>query len=326
MSYAKNISLLSLFSFAFLMGADFDTQWCQMQKHYAALSATFQNNKRELQNYYVLPDWEKYQVALAHQIEGRPNPRFTRTQTFLETMVRQGMHDSQQTELNYLNYFLNDKNRNLISRFQDTNFGGIPFDCSQKQCSVNALGQLFYFAKIIHQKKYETIHSMLEFGGGFGTLCRISKQLLPDVTYAIIDLPEFLCIQYLYLSMTLENPDIIMHHSAPVSLTKGAIHLIPVYLLDDLDIHVDVFVSPFALSECPVSTQEAVCKKHFFNANLAYLTGQMNGWGTPENHGIFRNQSTVVHGIQNTYSHSFYHPFHEFYGGTVCSYEIIGEK
>ncbi len=313
---------------------DFVAEWKKMQDVYMKLLQTFSPNRHDLQQKYVLPDWKKYQDTIAKiimngpnaEIVGRPSSQFLLSKSFLETMLRQQFLVTQQIELNYLNYFLSPKNKSLVSKFEDSSFGGISFDCSERKCSVNTLGQLFYFAKIIEQKDYESIGSIVEFGSGYGCLCRITKMLLPNTTYIMIDLPEFLAIQSFYLNMTLDNAEIIVHYTVPQSYKPGAIHLIPVFLLEDLDIRADVFISPFTLPECSSITQQLVIEKEFFNASLCYATGLIDKRGTADQYGVLSNYDMVARGIKKLYTHSYYKPFHEYYDGTISSYEIIGVK
>ena len=303
---------------------DLEVEWKKMQAVYINLSVSFSQDIHGLQQKYVFSEWKRYQETIGQVIMGKPNECILLSDTLLATMVRQGFSQSQQIELNYLDYFLSPKNKSLLSKFADLSFGGISLDCPERNYSVNTLGQLFYFAKIIEQKDYESIGSIVEFGSGYGCLCRIAKTLLPNTTYIMIDLPEFLAIQSFYLNMTLDNTEIIVHHTVPQSYKSGAIHLVPVFLLEDLNITADVFVSPFALSECSSAIQRLVIAKKFFNASLCYITGQINGGGTPELPGPFNDQTTIVEGIKNVYTYNYYHPFHGFSGGKNCNYEIVG--
>lgn len=325
----KNRSLM-LLMVAFMAysadAVDFGSEWLNMQKKYHSILEKFSDTRVALQEKYVLKDWEKFQVALGNLINGSPNVNFLKHNFFLQTMLRQGITRVQQYELNYMNLFLNASNKKLVDSYKDTNFGGIPFDFRQRNCNVNTLGQLFYFSKVIEHYKYDTINTIVEFGGGYGCLCRIAKTLLPNATYVIIDLPEFIALQSFYLTMTLDGARIKVHLEVPHDLDSGYIHLIPVYLLDELELKTDVFISTFALSECPIYTHKSVVKKRFFDADLCYITGQINGWNPIGVEGPFKTEAAIVEGIRMLYKTSYFYPFHEDYDFKISSYELMGFK
>jgi len=70
-----------------------------------------------------------------------------------------------------------------------------------------------------------------------------------------------------------------MHSEAPTEYTPGAIHLLPVFLLDHLktEIKTDLFISTFAITETTEILQKTVINKNFFNASMCYIVGQLQG-------------------------------------------------
>jgi hypothetical protein len=69
------------------------------------------------------------------------------------------------------------------------------------QCMNNQLHQYFHLTKFENMRNvdirdYDTI---IEFGGGYGEMCRIAKSIKPSINYHIIDLPELHIIQDFYL-------------------------------------------------------------------------------------------------------------------------------
>jgi hypothetical protein len=296
--------------------SELDIEWYNMQVIYKILK------KNPVDQQYVLPIWRKFSRALESLINDPINYCFLMHPSISPPMLRIGFGNTTQFELNYLNNCLSLKNKNLLSLYQDVSIGGLPLDCPGKKCSVNTIGQMFYLGKILEQIDYESIDTFVEFGGGYGSLARITKSLLPNVSYVIIDLPELLAIQYLYLKTSLSNQTIVIY--TPGNLVKGAINLVPVSILKDLNLKATVFASNFALSESPFSTQELLINKNFFNADVCYINGQVDSWGT-NNSWQMPSHLIVIDTIKKLYKHTYTQPHHIF-DGAVCSYEIIGVK
>jgi hypothetical protein len=60
-----------------------------------------------------------------------------------------------------------------------------------------------------------------------------------------------------------------------VTLRHGAVNLVPIQFLDEVDVRCDLFLSTFALSETPSYLQQRVAEKRFLGARSLYLTGQL---------------------------------------------------
>jgi len=187
---------------------------------------------------------------------------------------RSGFKEPQQHELNYL------RSRpravgNLIRRYRESSIGGPALDCPELQISANSLGMLYYFTRIAEAAGLESLHTIAEFGGGYGCLCRVFLELLPrPPTYIIIDLPEMLALQYVFLKASSPAYKVVPHTTAPLRIEPGAVNLVPVHLADSLTARPDLFVSTFALSETPWKLQEKVARGGFFGSKSVYLVGQ----------------------------------------------------
>ena len=75
----------------------------------------------------------------------------------------------------------------------------------------------------------------------------------------MFDIPEMAAVQWLYLKTTLPEVTIIFHTEVPDFFEENAIHILPISLIDETDIKVDIFVSTFALSE---SSQNLTTENH----------------------------------------------------------------
>jgi hypothetical protein len=235
-------------------------------------------------------------------------------------MVRFGWTSSQDYEVYFLENCLSPETQKIMTRLSDTQFSGLPFECQKFNCSTNTLVHWYYVARTLEVLRNQQIKSVIEFGGGYGNLARTFKMAEPEATFVIIDLPELLAIQYLFLSSTLPETTKIIVHSQPTnSLETGAIHLIPSYIVEKCDLKSDIFISTFALSESSKDCQNVIANKNFFNSRLSYIVGQLEGW-----HDLNLTHHSFVHkAIRNQYKTVICEPSYLFFL-KVPAYEIFG--
>lgn len=109
--------------------------------------------------------------------------------------------------------------------------------------------------------------------GGFGGLASLFKRLVPSLTYTIIDIPEVLCVQKLYLDAILGLNTCVFNNTD--SVVPGKINLFSVVnpsLYENLI--TDLFVSAWALSESSLDSQLLVKSNQFFQASSILLAFQ----------------------------------------------------
>lgn len=294
------------------------TEWRAMQSVYTDLK------KIPFNQALVLPVWHSYASSLSRIILGAPHERFLVHDLLFRTMLRGGFGRVGHFELNFLQYFLSEKNKTVLKNFQDTRVGGLDFNCRNKQYAANTVGQLYYFGKIIESFPHEKINTFVELGAGYGSLARIAKTALPNITYVIIDLPELLSIQYLYLKLSMNSVDIIVHTNADMPFKEGAIHLVPIQIVKDISLNTTIFASHFALSESPEFTQKLIMDKKFFNADMCYIVGQVNSWGS-SNSLHLAHHSLVQNELNKQFSKVSWQPYHHF-DGAVANYEAIAYR
>jgi hypothetical protein len=114
---------------------------------------------------------------------------------------------------------------------------------------------------------------VVEFGGGYGNLARVFCNLGSLTRYAILDLPLFSCIQYVYLA-TVFGPDRIrLMDGTREDAGERKIRLVPLPLLEDTLVEGDLFISTWALSESAKQAYSHVKNREWFgsrNILLAY--------------------------------------------------------
>jgi len=299
----------------------FETIWFDMQSKYNNLKNKF-STLRDLDKYST-DYWKTTAKNFDNLIQGVPDINFLNNYNVGEAMVRTDYCRIQKFEECYLENCLSDKTKSIIKNFKDNDK-----DLLQKKstlnCSSSTLGHLFYASKVSENLNISP-KTIVEFGGGYGNLSHVFKQIYPEVTIIIFDLLESIALQYLFLKYTNPNIDIIVHGS-PIQddLQKNAIHLVPIYLLNECSFTTDLFISTFAITESSNFVQNLVIQKHFFNANLIYVVGQLNGW-KEAGHRWMTDHQNLISAIRNNYKKIQCNPYHIFEENHK-SYEMIAIK
>lgn len=287
-----------------------------MQEEYRELKKQESSSRTSLYH----PYWQQLQPKLCHLIMGQPKQDFLQNDnTIAGNMVRLTHNIGQKYEEMYLTHCVSPQTKQDLLRSKDTKFGSLPKDSKEFKCSISTLGHLFYAAKILEATKNRPLSTIVEFGGGYGNLARILKQIYPQTTIIMIDIPEMLVIQGLFLRSTLPHENVILHQKLPETLTPKGIHLIPVFFSEQLNLDADLFISTFALSEATEVCQNIIIEKQFYEAKVCYISGQLQGW----NNLNFVHHSHIHHAMRSLYPTVTCQPFHELLG-ELASYEIIG--
>lgn len=300
---------------------NFNDHWSDMQSVYENLLQGF-NVYNNPDKGYVFAYWQSLRNKIERVLRAAPRGNENNFLTVLPIdgqMIRSGFGKAQEYEASFLKHCVSPSTKDILKKFSETSLGGLPFDCKDFNCSINTLGQLFYAGRIIDTHPVGTLNTIFELGGGYGCLARIFLQVLPNITYVIFDLPEYLAVQHLYLQTSLPDVKLYAHNEMPEKLHPG-IHLIPVSMIEQFNHKTDVFVSAFAVSESTKELQVAVAKKAFFDATTSYIMGQLNGWGSQFN---FVNHQFVMQELRKNYTFSYSQPFHNFTSG-LQNYEIYG--
>ncbi|MFC1841595.1 putative sugar O-methyltransferase [Candidatus Dependentiae bacterium] len=299
-----------------LKNATFEKIWALMQNEYNIITNNYNVSKYEK---YCHTEWKKHRKNLEKIIYGKPNKNFLSNPIIAGTMVRSGINATQKFEIAYLEKCISSSTKDKLKQFKDVDAGWTPHTCKEFNCSVNTLGHLFYVAKIFEKLNHTEIKTVVEFGGGYGNLAHVLKKTQPDVTIVIFDLPELIALQSVFLRSNLPQEDIIVHYNSPENYKEKAIHLIPIYLLEDTKIDADAFISNFALSETSLEMQNIIFNKNFFNANICYISGQFKGCG-------FTNHGTVFEHLRYCYPNTEFQPFHFLSGKKIVAYEAIATR
>ncbi len=168
----------------------------------------------------------------------------------------------------------------VFTTLTESRVGNPYHECTDLAVSANTLGILYYFVRMDECIALERLRSVTEFGGGYGGACRVVLELLrTSPTYTIIDLPEILAFQYVFLRASLPdrtmNPVTVYTPATNHGVVKeGAINLVPSHQAFSLGLTGDLFFSTMAVTEAPLEVQKWVEESRFFDARAVYMVGQ----------------------------------------------------
>jgi glycosyltransferase involved in cell wall biosynthesis/radical SAM superfamily enzyme YgiQ (UPF0313 family)/Tfp pilus assembly protein PilF len=299
--------------------ADFSKRWRMMQAVYRGLLQQLdEDGIGKYDPSFVHSSWKEVSEAIMNLLTGEPNRKLFEHPVIRGVMVREGFSISQEYEVAYLKNCLRPETYEKIASFEESPFGNLRRECEEFHCSTNTLGHLFYAAKSHELFDSVQFKVIVEFGGGYGNLAMIFKHLHPQATIIVIDLPEMLALQYLFLRSSAVGAEVVIHGGRNLSIQSGAINLIPVFYIDALKERADLFISTFGLSETPLAMQRKLGRMKFFSANNVYIAGQLAG---ASNEHSWVEPASLHDEVRKQYRRVNVLPFHVFQNG-VKLYEI----
>ena len=142
--------------------------------------------------------------------------------------------------------------------------------------STNTIEHLYYLDRLIRNTESRLPTSVVELGGGFGSLARLVQVLSPNTTYVVIDYPEALAVVYLNLRLNFRELPIVFHKSSIDNILPGAVNLVPIWLVEELRFRPDLFLSTFALSETAEELRNLFADRAFLECDRIYLIGSVD--------------------------------------------------
>lgn len=112
------------------------------------------------------------------------------------------------------------------------------------------------------------VTTVVEWGGGYGNLAKLLLRLHGgSLTYVLIDNPVFAALQWLYLASVLGDDRVMLHRSPGTAIATGLVNVVPLGLVDELEIEGDLFVSTWALNESSDRAQCYVRDRRWFGGD-----------------------------------------------------------
>ncbi len=228
----------------------------------------------ELYNYlpddpdeFVTPFWKEKLDKIGSEFKPEPKVNFLQNGTITNTMFM-SMCDRVRQEYAYLKKSLTKSRLELllteclIGCPTTNDFDGI-------MTSSNTVHLLYHIIKYQNETDNNIPERILEWGGGYGNACRLFHKMSSKLTYTIIDVKFFTCVQRMYLTQIYGKDKINVG-----SYKEGKINLIPLGLLSELDIEAEMFISTWAISESSDIAQKYLLQKEVYKAKQFLMAHQ----------------------------------------------------
>lgn len=256
------------------------------KQQFRLLVKNFSNKYKEIENFddraMTIKQWRYFNEKLKSYFLPKPSFNFLRNQLILRTMFVTTGGVWLKKELNYLE---SNFSKRTLNKTLSEDLVGKPILLNTKYTtSHNSINHLYHIVRFLNStgSNITDIKTVVEWGGGYGSMAKIFKRLnATKITYIIIDTPLFSCLQWLYLSTIFGEKDVHLIKRLPIKIIAGKINILPVGLAKNLNIKTDLFVSTWALSESSVAAQNLVIKKQWYGAKKILLGFQTSSKNIP---------------------------------------------
>lgn len=157
------------------------------------------------------------------------------------------------------------------------------FEIEGKDFSRSALNYLIGLSFLKKHIDFNNIKTVMEIGGGFGTLGEILYKTLPDRRYIDIDIPPTLCCSSYYLQKVMGEEAITTYeqtaHSDTIEINQlKQVSVLPSWQIEQLQGKVDLFVNFISFQEMePDIVQNYLCHVSRLRADWILLRNMREG-------------------------------------------------
>ncbi|MBI2613572.1 MAG: hypothetical protein HYW62_02275 [Candidatus Levybacteria bacterium] len=254
------------------------------RKQFDKLSITFSKKYYRLNSLdiskFTTPLWRKFNSQIEKSLLPIPSFSFLNDPTVMVSMFATAGGGWLKKELKFLQEKMDKK---VLKKVLEEDYAGEPLLLnSYYLTSHTVIHHLHHLIKFTERTKtkLENLNTIVEWGGGYGSLIRILKKInQKKTTYISIDTPLFVCLQWLYLSTIFGEKEINLLLGPKDKIKNNKINLLPLPFLENHEINADLFISTWALSESSKYSQDYVLKKNWFNAKHLLLAYQDNPSG-----------------------------------------------
>jgi hypothetical protein len=193
------------------------------------------------------PQWVMFRQNLRDDIQQDDSMNFLKWRVIRQTMF----HNAKSEELEYLMGL--GQWQDIKAAIQESEVGGPRPYGRMKTSSGNLIHQAYSLFRFLETSnlKVSELDQIVEFGGGYGCMCRLVHRLGFKGRYIIFDLPEFLSLQSYYLEMTLGSPQSYGTVSEEKSIIVFLSNIEDLSKQISLDGRTDLFIALWSLSESP---------------------------------------------------------------------------
>lgn len=283
----------------------------RFQKYSNQCMQQYTSLRQENISKYITKAWAQKVQVMERLILPTPVFSFLRNSEIKATMFLSGEGDSLKGELNFCENFYSKK---LLKQLLQEDYVGNPIIKSFKYLtSHNRIHHLYHLLQfqLKTKKKINSLKDFIEWGGGYGDLVRLLYRINSDITYTIIDIPLFSCIQWIYLVSLLGEEQVNLIKSKEDRIEKFKINLLPVCFLEYYDLKSDTFIATWSLSESSNYAIQYVKSCNFFNVKHLLLAYQ-------EKNDSFPNAKLVG---EIAISYGAEEEDHKFFGGNYYAFK-----
>ena len=183
--------------------------------------------------------------------------------------------------------YIKENNPDYLSLFESPTSYGSPliFEIDGNTYNPNDIHHLYHICR--YENTIGIIDddlNILEWGGGYGNMCKVLHMLKKIKSYTIIDLPKFNSLTERYVSTTVP------------SSASTTIHLSVESFKEKLNDDYNLFISTWALSESPEEWTTYLDDNSFFGCDRFLVSIHQCGDHIP-----FMHESTNLRNVLNNY-------------------------
>lgn len=229
------------------------------------------HNQTKIAPQLIHESWSQNIADLESYFIGQMNEDFISNQIINGTMVFTNREAHRLEMQNISAAFNKKKTEEIISRGLNPAFLA---GQSRRSTLINSAHHLHHLMRFeqVTGKKITDIGSAVEFGGGYGNMARIVRNIGACKAYSIVDLLLFSCIQYVFLSTVAGDDQVAFNNGNARGNVPLLLH--PLFRTDSpASLRGELFLSTWALSESSRATYEWVIACDWFGASnllLAY--------------------------------------------------------
>lgn len=147
--------------------------------------------------------------------------------------------------------------------------------------SGNLIHHAYSINKLLQKTSINDFDKVIEFGGGYGSMCRLFRNMNYLKKYVIFDLPEFSALQEFYLS------------SINIDYSKNTIFTSDMDELKDENLNT-LFIATWSFSEMPLELRENLSSSLMFNYCVIAFQSEFDGINNIEYFEEFKNKYPTI--------------------------------
>lgn len=219
---------------------------------------------------YLIPFWRDKLAELENDL--LPSPR---ADLLNNKVIRWTMFAPWSTytpvEFGYVRNRLGDRRTKAL--IHESRAGQPPtFAVGDYLSSGNIVHHAYHIVRHDEMAKPGPIHTVVEWGAGFGSMARLWKRMDRKTTYVCVDTALFVAIEWLYLGSIYGGQALNIVDGGGIK--EGAINLVPLGAVGALDMQADLFLSTWAVSESAKAAQDLLIKKNLYGAKHVLIGHQ----------------------------------------------------